>query len=415
MCLATDDYIRYPRASLVTQYWRATGVGCVRATWFCWKAARGGAPRISVESCSAAGSWNIVLRDCGTVFELTPTTTGKWDRRILHSFNGKDGANPFSALIFDSTGNLYGTTSQGGNLSGCGGVGCGVVFKLAPDANGMWTETVLHVFNEKNGAIPYASLVFDSAGNLYGTTVFGGNIESSQCGKNIPGCGVVFELSPGTDGKWTTRVLHAFNPTYNANDGAYPYASLILDSVGNLYGTTLLSGTGSGTVFRLTPAKDGGWNEKVLHNFDGTDGAYPYASLLFDTAGTLYGTTEIGGAFRMGTVFELIPRANDRWEHVTLHNFSGNGDGASPNGLIFDRAGNLYGTTSDDGIKNTGTVFRLTPQNSGKWSETVLFKFNGKDGAHPQASLILDAAGNLFGTTVNGGASGFGSVFELTP
>src|SRR5580692_8807832 len=119
---------------------------------------------------------------CGTVFELTPTTKGKWDRRILHSFSGKDGANPFSALIFDSAGNLYSTTSQGGNLSGCGGVGCGVVFKLSPDANGKWTETVLHVFNGKNGAIPYASLVFDTAGNLYGTTGLGGDLEGQQCG-----------------------------------------------------------------------------------------------------------------------------------------------------------------------------------------------------------------------------------------
>jgi uncharacterized repeat protein (TIGR03803 family) len=358
---------------------------------------------------------------CGTVFELTPTTEGKWDRRILHSFNGKDGANPSSALIFDSAGNLYGTASQGGNLSGCGGVGCGVVLKLAPAANGKWTETVIHVFNEKNGAIPNASLVFDTAGNLYGTTTLGGDLQGRQCGgskaqrhvpKGVPGCGVVFKLSPGTNGKWTARLLH----TFNGNDGALPYASLILDSVGSLYGTTSQGGTaGWGTVFRLTPANDGRWTEKVLHTFDLTDGGYPSTSLIFDTAGTLYGTTAIGGAFRTGTVFELVPRANDQWKKITLHNFSGNNDVADPSDLIFDGAGNLCGATSGQGINNQGTVFRLTPHNNGKWSETVFFKFNGKDGAHPTAGLILDAAGNLFGTTVNGGASGFGSVFELIP
>jgi uncharacterized repeat protein (TIGR03803 family) len=366
---------------------------------------------------------------CGTVFELTPTTKGKWDRRILHSFSGKDGANPFSALIFDSAGNLYSTTSQGGNLSGCGGVGCGVVFKLSPDANGKWTETVLHAFNEKNGAIPYASLVFDTAGNLYGTTGFGGDLEGQQCGgakpqrhvpKGVPGCGVVFKLSPGTNGKWTIGLLH----TFNGNDGALPYASLILDSGGGLYGTTSQGGTaGWGTVFRLTPAKDGRWTEKVLHNFDGpTDGGYPFASLLFDTSGTLYGTTAIGGAFRMGTVFELTPTTKGKWDRRILHSFSGK-DGANPfSALIFDSAGNLYGTTSQGGNLSgcpgvgCGVVFKLSPDANGKWSETVLFKFHGKDGAYPSAGLILEnAAGNLFGTTVNGGASGDGSVFELIP
>jgi uncharacterized repeat protein (TIGR03803 family) len=345
--------------------------------------------------------------DNGAVFELSSGTDGKWAERVLHSFgDGKDGYSPFAGLIFDNSGNLYGTTGARVN-----GKSNGTIFELSPNSDDKWTERVLHNFvNDKDGMFPDASLVFDKAGNLYGTTSQGGQYSLF---------GTVFELSPSSGGKWAERILHNFNN--NGRDGYQPLAGLIVDASGNLYGETSQGGSGTGcscgTVFELSPGKNGVWTEKVLHNFNnnGKDGFYPYQGLILDVSGNLYGTTYQGGTHRNGTVFELSPGAHGRWTEHVLHSFDGN-DGANPAaGLSLDAAGNLYGTTQSGGTYSEGTVFELSPGTNGKWMERVLHSFsnNGKDGTWPEAAVIFDSSGNLYGTTRTGGAYGNGTVFEI--
>jgi uncharacterized repeat protein (TIGR03803 family) len=335
-----------------------------------------------------------------------------------------DGAYPLSGLVFDAAGNLYGTTSEGGAYgTTCLGAGCGTVFQLSPAGNGTWTETVLHNFNDdgKDGWQPVAGLTFDTAGNLYGTTSFGGSSKAGAC-RNI-GCGTVFELTPGASGTWKEKVLYSFCPGHGcAGDGDQPQAGVILGEKGSLFGTTPLGGTrqrpcgqGCGVVFQLALA-NGKWKEKVLHTFTGQDGREPHASLIFDAAGNLYGTTS-------STVFEL--KKNSGWAEKVLHKFGKGKDGAALSAaVVFDASGNLYGTTIKGGANSSGTVFRLTPEGGGKWAEAILhsFKNNGQDGDWPDASVVFDRAGNFYGTTPAGGrpdsgcsAYPCGTVFELTP
>lgn len=270
------------------------------------------------------------------------------------------------------------------------------------------TYEVLHSFTGKDGAYPAAGLISDTAGNLYGTTV--GNFCQQQS------CGTVFELSPSANGKWTRTVLHYFNE----KNGCQPYAGLIFDAHGNLYGTTICGGTsGGGTVFELSPNANGKWTEKVLHSFGTSDrlGYSPYAGLIFDAAGNLYGTTFAGGASGGGTAFELSSGANDKWTAATLHAFGKGNDGTAPRGgLILDVAGNLYGTTFAGGLGDSGIIFELSQSFNG-WKETVIYNFcslqNCADGSQPYAGLVLDGAGNLYGTTSAGGASGYGTVFKV--
>jgi uncharacterized repeat protein (TIGR03803 family) len=339
---------------------------------------------------------------------------GDWTETLLHSFNNNDGNNPAGTLIFDAAGNLFGTTAQGGAHGG------GVVFELSPSAGGVWTESVLHAFgNGHDGFHPLAGLTSDGAGNLYGTTMAGGEYAF----------GTVFELSPSAGGSWTEKVLHSFG---NGSDGQAPISGVILDAAGNLYGTTN-GGSGTtlyGTVFELAPATGGPWPEKILHAFknNGKDGMEPVGSLIFDAAGNLYGTTEIGGSCEScfeaaGTVFMLTPKADGGWREEILHNFNPNGvDGQTPNaGLIFDSAGNLYSTTSAGGAHGTpgygGIVFELKPAAGGGYTERILHSFGaGTDGSVPGwSSLIFDASGNLYGTTEVGGSNDAGTVYEITP
>ena len=333
--------------------------------------------------------------------------------KVLYSFKygGTDGIYPQGGLIFDAAGNLYGTTTYGGG-SECSTGTCGAVFELSPSGNGTWTETLLHRFSNDgaDGQLPYASLVLDAAGNLYGTTIGGG----------VYGGGTVFQLAPGANGSWKEKVLHSFNGT----DGWGPVASLVLDATGNLYSTTGGGGAyGDGVAFRLTPNSDGSWKEKVLHNFNGTDGWGPAASLIFDAAGNLYGATTYGGSSGCsagcGTVFELTSGASGKWNEKVLHMFEGNGrDGYRPSVVIFDSAGNLYGTTGEGGAYGYGTVFQLAPGTKGGWTEKLLRSFHHR--RYPVAGLIFDAAGNLYGTTIQGGGSGCldqgcGTVFRFAP
>ncbi len=353
----------------------------------------------------------------GAVFELTPTAGGGWTETVLHSFgNGTDGAYPDGGLVFDAAGNLYGTTSEGGTYSCFGGAGCGTVFELTPTAGGGWAEQVLYSFGSgTDGTAPDGGLVFDAAGDLYGATSEGGTYSCFDDN----GCGTVFELTPAAGGSWTEQVLHNFK---GGTDGYQPAAGLIFDAAGNLYGTTAGGGiAGGGTAFELTLTEDGSWTEQVLHGFgSGTDGAVPYAALVFDAAGNLYGTTYHGGTNNScvytgcGTVFELT-YSGGAWWHQVLHNFGSGSDGYWPQAnLIVDAAGNLYSTTFQGGTHGEGTVFEVTPESGGRWTEQVLHSFNGADGYWPWAGLVFDAAGSLYGTTNRGGAYEAGTVFELT-
>ena len=334
----------------------------------------------------------------GTVFKLD--TTGS--ETVLYSFRGlekADGDYPQGGLIMDNAGNLYGTTFYGG-MVGCPIVlydkGCGTVFKIDPTGQ----ETVLYSFTPANGdgENPAAGLVMDSGGNLYGTTSLGGLV---GCQFDMS-CGTVFKIDP--TGHET--VLYSFTGSYG--DGAGPSSALIMDSAGNLYGTTEAGGlSGIGTVFEL----DTTGHETVLYSFDGTPGdAYlPVSGLIMDSAGNLYGTTYADGFDLPGMVYKL-----DTTGHETvLYSFTDGSDGGNPSaGLIMDNAGNLYGTTVNGGASDVGTVFELNTTGH----ETVLYSFTGgSDGANPYAGLIMDNAGNLYGTTVYGGSADVGVVFELSP
>jgi hypothetical protein len=342
-----------------------------------------------------------------------------------------DGDYPSGALIMDAAGNLYGATPGGGNANNAG-----VVFELTPNqARTAWTESVLYAFCPaggtcSDGAGPVGSLIMDSAGNLYGMTFVGGTPTS----KNTTGSGVVFKLTPNSARTaWTESVLHAFCPGGgNCTDGEYPFSGLIMDSAGNLYGTAFganASGIAGGVVFELTPNQThSAWTENVLYSFCAqpgcADGQSPQtAGLIMDASGNLYGTTEYGGkgnsgngGLAGGVVFKLTPnQAHTAWTETVLYAFCPGGgtcpDGVAPNaGLIIDAAGNLYGATLGGGnANNGGVVFELTPNPAHTaWSESVLYAFCPAggicaDGDGAYASLILDSSGELYGTTASGG------------
>lgn len=288
----------------------------------------------------------------------------------------------------------------------------------------MWaqgTESVLHNFggNPKDGSDPYDALIFDPAGHLYGTTWSGGH--SANC---PAGCGTVFQLTRGTRNKWTETVLHSF---VSGADGANPYAGLVRDRHGRLYGTTQNGGggpcgsIGCGVVFELTPVTGGGWTENVIYSFQGnTDGEAPYGGLVFDKSGNLYGTTFLGGQYSGGIAFELTPGSNGSWGKGTIYNFGNTSilDGSGPlSGMAFGPEGKLYGVTHSGGNATClcGTVFELTPAGGGQWTESVLYNFtDGNDGANPYSVPVFDSKKHLYGTTSQGGAFNGGSVFSIS-
>ncbi|MGA8878486.1 MAG: choice-of-anchor tandem repeat GloVer-containing protein [Candidatus Korobacteraceae bacterium] len=374
---------------------------------------------------TSGGISNQALRRYGTVFELSPSAGGGWTETVLHAFGmGTDGRYPRGSLVSDLAGNIYGTT-QGGGI-----YGYGTVFELSPGAGGAWTEKVLYSFgNGTDGQDPIAGVIMDGAGNLYGTTAEGGIYNNCYDGLS---CGTVFELSPQAGGGWTEKVLYSFG---DGTDGQNPWSGLIMDRVGNLYGTTAqggiynncYEGLACGTVFELSPQGGGVWTETVLHSFgNGTDGQRPLVGVVMDGNGNLYGTTDSGGLYNncdygfgagCGTVFKLSPMVGGGWAETVLHNFGNGMDGQNPDAcLIFDGAGNLYGTTTSGGVNSLGTVFELSPAAGGDWMETVLHSFgNGTDGVLPYAGVTLDASGNIYGTTSGGGIHATGTVFEVTP
>jgi uncharacterized repeat protein (TIGR03803 family) len=345
---------------------------------------------------------------------------------VLYRFNGgKDGAAPYASMIADTHGSLFGTTSLGGGSANCAS-GCGTVFELSPHVDGSWSETVVHSFaGGSDGATPQVPMIFDAAGNLYGSTSEGGDGDCGNIG--IAGCGTVFELSPpGKPGQaWTETVLYSFQgvPGGKGNgDAAWPNG-LVFAANGDLYGLAYSGGhcrtdeTGTdcyGAAFRLRQSSGGGWSEKVLYRFDGTTGSP--ASPVLDRAGNIYGTAP-GGAYGFGAVFRLQASGpGPGWVESSIYDFRGAGDGAFPlPGLLFDATGNLYsaswGPTS--GFNN---VFEVTPKGHGTWSESVLYNFkNVARGYIPEVAPILGPDGNFYGMTVEGGGSDRGAVYTLSP
>jgi len=389
----------------------------------------------------------------GMVYQLAPPAKqgGAWTETVLYVFQGNtkgDGATPEGGLVIDSAGNLYGTTAYGGTgncvLLGTL-VGCGTVYELSPPKikGGPWVETVLYSFpTAKQGYLPHGDLVFDSAGNLYGATIYGGGYGTNCGDAYFQYCGAVFELSPPKTkgGKWTEKTLYGFKGISSGKqkgDGANPNGGLVLDSKGNVYGTTNIGGdqggqcgtAGCGAAFELKPPTKAGGSriEKVIYRFDVQDGASPAAGVVFGANGDLYGTTFAGGINGNGAVFDLaLPIGRGLWEETVLYRFSGGVDGANPEGsLIFDASGNLYGTTDvGSGGSLRGTVFRLKPpKTKGRaWALSTLHGFTGiPDGENPTAALFLSKAGNLYSTTQYGGTgsgcgfTGCGAVFEVSP
>jgi len=380
---------------------------------------------------------------CGTVFQLTPPAApgGEWTETVLYRFmGGSDGALPIGGLIFDGAGNLYGTTLFGGG--GKCSDGCGTVFELSPPsaAGGAWTETILYSFEgvrERDGNGPYGGVVFDKSGNLYGTTYAGG----VACSDSGPwGCGTVFQLSPpATAGNaWAETVIYRFDPSFYGG----PASGLLIDGHGNLYGTAVNDGFfGEGTAYKLTQATSGAWSRTILHNFgNNSDGGYVYAGLTFGKGGVLYGaTTGYGGEVGDGgTVFQLTPPtvAGAGWSETlpyVFHSKNGSSEGpygallASPSGALFGMTNSGgSGTCQVNGWLGCGMVFKLTPPATagGAWAETTLHSFTGgADGAVPYSGLIFGLGGALYGTTYAGGSglcsqtglAGCGTVVAIIP
>lgn len=404
---------------------------------------------------AASVGFFFVLLGCAVT--QVPASTQK----IIHNFGSPgDGYSPSGGIIFDQSGNAYGTT-------GLGGVGRGAVYQLVPNADGTWTENVICLFGNQAPNGPEGPLVFDTFGNLYGIA------------GTDNGLGAVFRLTPSGDGSWNEATLHTFtggsdgdspsglgiysNQSYataftggfydggatlafgqisvfrwydlvlhafgNGQDGLGPIGPLTFDGFGAMYGVTQSGGASRlGIVYRLTPNLGRpGWTETILYEFKGSgdhnDGANPIGGVVLDSKGNLYGTTELGGRSNWGTVFELTPQPDGTWTEKVIHQFTPP-DGRNPGGaLTFDWAGNLYGVTPFGGSYNWGTVFKLIKHPNGAWTEDVLFSFtNGLDGGEPTGGVVLDNRGNLYGTAENGGTYqctglyyGCGVIYELTP
>jgi uncharacterized repeat protein (TIGR03803 family) len=391
----------------------------------------------------------ILLVVCLPLSLLISYSRGAATEKVLYTFQGgTDGSVPVAGLIFDQAGNLYGTTASGGANN------AGTVFELTRSGT-RWTKSILYSFTgDADGGSPLAPVIFDGAGHLYGTASQGGAVSTY-------GSGVAFELSPNS-GVWTETVIHNFTG-YSTNDGAFPTAGLVFDSAGSLwgtaagnyvtlgiafklsrfsgswtesivevgmnplaglvldkggqpFGTTELVFNGFGTVYELVSTQ-AGWTSTTLYGFTGgSDGADPgYGSLVLDDAGNLYGTTQAGGAYGYGVVFKVSSAPGHK--ETVLHSFAGGADGAYPQAaLILDASGDLYGTTEQGGTSGYGTVFKLTRASGGQWSESVLHSFaGGRDGANPIAGLVKDDQGRLYGTTQYGGSPNAGVVYVIQP
>ena len=348
---------------------------------------------------------------CGAVFKLS-SENGTWKEDLLYSFKcgPDDGLDPESALFLDSQGNLYGTTAEGGPSNN------GTVFKLSPDSAGGWTETILHTFTGTDGGLPILSpLVADASGNLYGVT-------QGYCYRGTCANGTVFELSPRLNGSWGFKVLHSFGHTGQPNVG------VIFDKAGNLYGTTVFGGpnpcaagtTKCGTVYKLSHGTKG-WTFTTIFAFDYNDGAYPMGNLIMDSSGNLYGTTNGGGSTYNGGVAFMLSETSIGWKEKILHVFGKPGDDVGPSSLVFDASGNLFGSapssTNANYDQENGFLFKLVHHASGSWSESVVYRFPQTINApYPNSNLIWNNSRTaLLGTIGPYNTGPSGAVYEVTP
>ena len=363
---------------------------------------------------------------CGQVYRFQPN--GHRLSAFLYDFTGTtDGNGPSGSVILDAKGNIYGVTYAGGDLTACGGQGCGVVYELSPGSSG-WTESVLYNFEGGSDGMDPVSIIFDGKGNIFGLTASGGGSFNCQYGTD---CGIAFELSPSTTGGWTETILHTFT---GLADGGVPIGSLLLDKQGNLYGATGRGGNtactaGCGVIFELSPGSSG-WTFNTLYSFDGTHGATPMGSLVMDASGNLYGNANNGARatsshcpYGCGSTFELSPSSSG-WKLSLLHSYSNSLDGSNPyGGLLLDAKGNLYGAANSGGSQSSycsngygqgcGVIFKFSPASGGKWIFDRLYTFQGFDGFGPYGDLLMDSSGNLYGTTQQGNS--YGNLFELVP
>ena len=381
----------------------------------------GADPLVGVSIDKAGNLYGTTLHGSGygTVYKTSEEGLG-WIFNVLLDFQQGDmGAYPYSRPYIAHDGTLYGTTQSGPDYN-CGGSGCGLLYHLTPSpvfqrsATQGWDETISYNFANLSAAGPQGDLLFDQAGNIYGTVEDGGACQF---------CGIVYELTPGQGG-WQGKALHEFQMN---GDGTQPFGGVVADPAGNLYGVTEFGGAyGQGTVFELSPSGSG-WAETILHSFNpnGIDGDRPMAGLVIDASGNLYGTTPSGGSNAQGIAFELSP-VQGGWLYSVLYSFiaaSGNdGPYSGPEDkLAVDSGGNLYGTTYTDGAYDCGSVFELSPSSSGTWQYTSLHDFTcGTDGGWPVSTVTFDEGGNLYGTASGGGnlsdcGGGCGVVWRITP
>jgi uncharacterized repeat protein (TIGR03803 family) len=368
--------------------------------------------KFQTDSASMPVIWRLAL---AIVILLAALTSAKATSTVVHSFaGGSDGKTPSTSLIFDTAGNLYGATNIGG--SGACSFGCGSVFELSPAAGGGWTESVIYSFQgsgASDGAFPTGALTMDVAGNIYGVTSGGGS----------NGCGTVYRLSPNGSA-WTESVLYSFCANGSTVDGSTPVGKVVqFDSAGNLYGVTAGGGAHStGVVYMLVPTAVGLWTQTLLYSFPAASGSLGNepAGIIFDSAGTLWGVTTFGGSPGVngaGVVFQLAKNTSGDWTQKLIHAFSINGASLQTptGGLVFDASGNLYMTMSRGGFGGPG-VFELTPTAGGNYQGHLLHSFPGPHVVQPYESLTFDSAGNLYSAgAVGGGSCGCGLVYQLSP
>jgi uncharacterized repeat protein (TIGR03803 family) len=384
---------------------------------------------------------------CGVVYRLSPNGSGGWTQTVLYTFTGgTDGGDPGGTLAIDSHGNLYGTTIFGGvNGATCTSEppGCGVVFELSPSSSVPWTETVLYSFLGGNdGFVSESPITLDSAGNLYGTTSLGGPVKACNNGY---GCGEVFKLTPNGTGGWTYSVVHFFT---NGKDGGRPQSGVVVDSAGDIFttteqggGSTACGSSGCGTLVEFVP-HGSAYTIRLLYAFPGgRGGSSPVGGLMLDSSGNVYGTAEGGGDLLgpckssggCGLVFKETRGSAGGFRASVLYTFTGHADGSIPiSALIMDPTGNLYGTTfgSPTGVGDCGfpcgEIYKLAPNGVGAWTQSVYYAFlGGSTGGilNPGNGLIMDASGNIFGTTSGDGVTngnddcgnGCGIAYEIAP
>ena len=366
---------------------------------------------MSAEKSSCGLGTSILLTMAATAFVLlaghTPLQAQTYSE--FYHFTSQDGAPLTSTLLMDRSGKFYGTTEYG-QYGTCGWAG--MVYQLKPSGSS-WVLNPLHCFSAPvggdDGALPldYGGLAFGPDGSIYGTTNEGGISGGTDS------FGTVFKVRPPPSAcptalcPWDSSILYEF--TTNNPDGSFPEGNVVFDPAGNMYGTTEFGGRGDGGVFEMTPSGNGGWTETLIYSF--TNGAEPQSGVVLDAAGNLYGTLPYGG-LSYGYVYQLS-RTQSGWVENILYRFTGGADGEYPEaGVVFDSAGNLYGATYRGGSGGGGTIFELSPSGGG-WNFNLLFSLPGNGG--PQSSLTLDSAGNLYGTTYNDGRHQLGNIFELSP